>query len=271
VYATDLAEEFAAAFPGLGHMAPLNTPQGQQFVLKLVDIIKPDVVILDNVMSLVSGDQKDEIPWTETMPLVLALTRKRIGQVWLDHTGHNSDRQYGSSTKAWRFDSVALMTPLSEKEGAAEWETAFRLSFDHPGKARMRNQENWPDFREVVVRLAGDNWTWEPAKKAANKTPAKLTPMEERWFRDIREIFSEPHPELAGQELGPSELINGKECVRVTLSRDTIREGLRKRDRIPHGTLTTGVRRKLADMFNALIDKGKLEKVGDGFCMVEGA
>jgi hypothetical protein len=53
-------------------------------------------------MFLIAGDQKDEVPWSETLPLVDKLTRLKIGQVWLDHTDHNTDRQYGSSTKAWR-------------------------------------------------------------------------------------------------------------------------------------------------------------------------
>jgi hypothetical protein len=51
-------------------------------------------------MSLVAGDHREEIPWNETLPLVGKLTARRIGQIWLDHTGHNTERQYGSSTKA---------------------------------------------------------------------------------------------------------------------------------------------------------------------------
>jgi len=74
--------------------------------------------------------------------LVQALTNSRIGQLWLDHTGHNSDRQYGSSTKAWRFDAVGCMAPLADGENDPR-STGFTLSFDHPGKARRRTPDNW--------------------------------------------------------------------------------------------------------------------------------
>src|SRR4029077_12619441 len=81
-------------------------------------------------------------PWNETLPLVGNLTARRIGQVWLDHTGHNTERQYGSSTKAWRFDAVGVMTPLPDDQRGRH-EVAFTLSFEYPGKARRRTPDNW--------------------------------------------------------------------------------------------------------------------------------
>ena len=72
--------------------------------------------------------------------------------MWLDHTGHNSDRQHGSSTKAWRFDAVGMMRPI---EGEADPRSAAStLSFDHPGKARLRTPDNWQQFAAQTVRLA---------------------------------------------------------------------------------------------------------------------
>ena len=56
------------------------------------------LVVRDRVVAKGKGDQKDEVPWSATLQLVATLTDRRIGQLWLDHTGHNSDRQYGSST-----------------------------------------------------------------------------------------------------------------------------------------------------------------------------
>jgi hypothetical protein len=113
LYAADSAEVFAGMFPQLGRIEPLNTEAGQNFLYALIEAIGGvDCIILDNVMSLVAGDQKDEVPWSETLPLVAGLTRRQIGQIWLDHAGHNSARQYGSSTKAWRFDAVGIMTEL---------------------------------------------------------------------------------------------------------------------------------------------------------------
>jgi len=143
IFGRDIDDEARRACPGLPPFAPLNTADGQKFLMALIDAIGGiDLLICDNVMSLIAGDQKDEVPWSETLPLVQALTNSRIGQLWLDHTGHNSDRQYGSSTKAWRFDAVGCMAPLADGENDPR-STGFTLSFDHPGKARRRTPDNW--------------------------------------------------------------------------------------------------------------------------------
>ena len=92
IYSLDRAEEWA--IPGLGTIGALNTPEGREFVQRLIDIVKPDGVMIDNVMSLIAGDHKDEIPWSETWPLVFSITAQGIAQIWLDHAGHNGVRQY---------------------------------------------------------------------------------------------------------------------------------------------------------------------------------
>lgn len=174
IYSRDIEEEVATSFPSLGKMAPLNTEDGRNFVLALITALGGvDVVIFDNVMSLISGDQKDEVPWSETLPLVASLTSLRVGQVWLDHTGHNSDRQYGSATKAWRFDTVGLMTPLPDDQ-RAPGEMGFTLSFEHPGKARRRTPDNWQDFAPSNIRLKDDRWARDYVDGSTGRTSSKL-------------------------------------------------------------------------------------------------
>ena len=81
----------------------------------LIDLIGGvDVLVLDNVMSLLDGVQKEEEAWTGANPLVASLSRRQIAQIWLDHTGHAGDKQYGTSTKSWRFDAVGVMTPVKQ-------------------------------------------------------------------------------------------------------------------------------------------------------------
>lgn len=183
IYARDNEDDFAARFPTLGAMPPLNTEQGMNWTLALTAALGGvDVVIFDNVMSLIAGDQKDEIPWSDTLPLVQKLTAKRIGQIWIDHTGHNTDRQYGSSTKAWRFDTVGIMAPLPEDQRNPH-EAAFALTFEYPGKARRRTPANWADFETVTVRLADDRWTSGSASGA--EPPAKLSPTGKQFYRAL--------------------------------------------------------------------------------------
>ncbi len=188
IFARDIEEEFTTRFPNLGKMEALNTPEGKVWLLALIDQIKPSVIIFDNVMSLISGDQKDEVSWSATLDLVQTLTAKRIGQLWLDHTGHNQDRQYGSSTKAWRFDAVGIMAPLPEDQ-RTDHEVAFSLSFDHPGKARRRTPDNWRDFDNVTIRLNADGWSFEQANKA-KRTTAKLSPMATEFYRALQDALA---------------------------------------------------------------------------------
>ena len=169
IYTRDLEEQMKQLFPTIGPIQPLNTKAGRRWLLALIDALGGvDAVILDNVMSLITGDQKDELAWAETMPLVHALTARRIAQVWLDHTGWNTDRQYGSSTKAWQFDAVGVMTALPEDERNPH-EVAFTLSFDFPGKARRRTPDNWADFETCLIRLKDGVWTSTPVGQPVGK------------------------------------------------------------------------------------------------------
>jgi hypothetical protein len=182
IYARDMEEEFAERYPTIGRMPPLNTEEGRQWLLALIQSIGGvDVVILDNVMSLIAGDQKDEIPWSDALELVQSLTARRIGQIWLDHTGHDSSRQYGSSTKAWRFDAVGVMTPLADDQ-VGRGEVAFTLSFDHPGKARRRTPDNWADFETSTIRLKDDCWTSEVANGGKGVALGKVPPARQPFY-----------------------------------------------------------------------------------------
>lgn len=189
IYSMDRAEEFARMFPGLGMLAPLNTEEGQRFVLRLVELVKPEGIAFDNTMSLVPGDQKDEVPWSGALLLVSELTRQGIAQIWLDHAGHNTDRQYGSSTKQWRMDAVGMMTPLAADQSRKPGEAAFNLSFEPPaGKARRQTPENLGDFANVVIRLTDDQWTSEPA--AGAEAAARLSPKCQLWHLALLDALS---------------------------------------------------------------------------------
>lgn len=150
-------------------MSALNTPAGQAFVLNKVEEIKPRVVFLDNRMSLLVGDMKDEVPWTETMPLVLELTRRKVAQVWIDHSGHDSGHIYGSKTKEWQQDVVILIEAAT---GGTEADVDVRLRFT---KARRRRPETRSDFEPVRVTLKDDIWCWaiETDKHARPRVPPK--------------------------------------------------------------------------------------------------
>jgi KaiC/GvpD/RAD55 family RecA-like ATPase len=166
VFSLEDSEAIAERWPMLGVFEPLNTEEGQNFLKRLCTALRPDVIIFDNVQALLAGVQKEEETWIPVLPLVTWLTKQYIGQLWFDHTGHNADRQYGTAVKAWRFDVVGILTPVSEEE-REQHETAFTLSFDHPGKARRRTPANWLEFATHIIRLRNGQWTGEPADSEA--------------------------------------------------------------------------------------------------------
>jgi KaiC/GvpD/RAD55 family RecA-like ATPase len=189
IFARDLENEVAEHFPSLGQFQPLNTEPGCNWLLAFIEAVGgADVVILDNVMSLLDGTQKEEESWSRALPLVDRLSRRRIAQIWLDHTPHNADRQYGTHTKSWRFDVVAMMTPLPEDQRQHS-EVAFRLSFEAPaGKARRRTPKNWEDFATCVIRLRGNRWTSEVGGTRVHR--AKLSPMCVQFYRALMDTIA---------------------------------------------------------------------------------
>jgi hypothetical protein len=186
---SELADEIANLIPSLPPWKPLNTPEGLAYLQAVVGLVKPDVVFLDNVMSLLAGGQKDEVTWSAALPTVTWMSQQKIAQVWLDHTGWNSDRQYGSNTKQWRFDCVLNMTPLDgqQLEDVSPGETGFNLSFDAPaGKARRRTPQNYAQFEPCVVKLAQGEWT-RNSTATVDKSKPKLRPSEQLFYSALQD------------------------------------------------------------------------------------
>jgi hypothetical protein len=150
-------------------MPPLDTPEGQGWIDDLIDKIGGvDFVIFDNLMSLTTGDMKDEESWRPVLSWVKALTRNRIGQLWISHTGHDASHGYGTSTRSWQMDTV-MMAKLVEDSGA---DISFSLSFDAEdgGKARLRKPSNREDYDKTTIRLADDEWSSSVGAVSVEKT-----------------------------------------------------------------------------------------------------
>jgi hypothetical protein len=207
-------------------------------------------ILFDNLMSLSPGNHAETDTWLDTQPLVSMLSNAGITQIWCDHTGWDASRQYGTSIKAWRFDSAGIMKPLPEDQRQAH-EPAFTLTFEPPGKARRRTPENWRDFQTHTIRFSAGQWTSEQASE-----PTRLTPEGQGWLKDITNAFAIPD---FAEHL--SLIINGVENVRFAVSRKQLREHLRQCGRLDgesHGSLTDSERSKLSHWLNKLKDNGKL-------------
>jgi hypothetical protein len=137
-------------------MEPLDTAAGQRFVDKVIERIGGiDLFIADNIQALQTDDEAfGAQSWQRTLPWIRSLTRRSIGQIWAHHCVPDSNHGYGSRTREWALDVVALMETI-ERHGC---DIAFNLRFT---KARERTPENRADFEAGVVMLSDDEWKWE--------------------------------------------------------------------------------------------------------------
>src|SRR5262245_44584619 len=131
-------------------MPPLDTVEGRDWLKAKIEELDPDFIVFDNIMSLCGGIMKEEQSWQEIKPLLLALTKESIGQLWLHHTGHDTTRDYGTRTRRWQMDTVIVGEKVEKLA-----DVAMTLRFE---KARRRTPENWSDFEPVQVELRNGEW-----------------------------------------------------------------------------------------------------------------
>jgi hypothetical protein len=156
---------FALSHEDIPNFKPLNTPEGRAAIEAVVKAIGGvDLIIFDNIMSLVAGDQKEEEGWSQTIPWVKALTARGIGQVWVHHTGHDESRSYGTKTREWQLDTVVHLTRATRPETDVSFDLEFR-------KARERTPETRQEFAERQVRLVMDQWVHEASSKVNGLAP----------------------------------------------------------------------------------------------------
>jgi hypothetical protein len=132
---------YALSHEDIPDFRPLNTPGGQQQIEREIEKIGGiDFLMLDSVMCLTVGDMKEEAPWAQALPWIRSLTRRNVGQMWINHTGHDETRQYGTKTREWQMDTVLFQEPV-KREGT---DVSFNLEFR---KARERTPATRLDFR----------------------------------------------------------------------------------------------------------------------------
>jgi hypothetical protein len=144
-------------------MPPLNTEEGQDWMDEKIVETRPDLIIFDNIQALITGDHCKEESWAPVLPWVRSLTKRRIGQAWFHHTGHNEGHSYGTSTRQWQMDTCILLERVSDVE-----ELTFTIRFT---KARARRPENYADFEDTTIGLRSNKWQITQAGKKKDKVP----------------------------------------------------------------------------------------------------
>jgi hypothetical protein len=147
------------------NFAPLNSAEGQKAIEEMITRIGGvDFIIFDNIMSLISGDMKEEEGWRQTLPWQHSLTKRNIGQVWLHHTGHDETKSYGTKTREWQMDTVLF----GEKVERPDTDVSFKLEFR---KARERTPQTRADFADINVALVNNEWTYSGSGAKMQPSP----------------------------------------------------------------------------------------------------
>lgn len=152
-------------------MPPLDSEDGHAWLLAVIEAVGGvDFVVLDNVSCLTVGDLREETTWRPLVPLARELSRRKIGQLWLHHVGHDKTKAYGSRTFAWQMDAVGIGSAVS-RDGA---DVSMKIEWQ---KARRRTPANRADFEPVHVVLEGGTWVGTAAGTGTVPgCPTSLTP-----------------------------------------------------------------------------------------------
>lgn len=186
---------YALSTADIENFAPLNNRVGQTFIEQIItEIGGVDFIIFDNVMSLIEGKMVDEEAWAQTMPWVLSLTKRNIGQLWVHHV-NDQDKIFGTKTRAWQMDGVIVLT----KVGRPDTDISFELTFT---KARERTPDNRDDYQTVAIFLKDDQWVCD--KPIAKQ--GKIKPQAEKFYRALVNM-------VGGGDLPNSKRIGGRHAV----------------------------------------------------------
>jgi len=151
---------------------------------------------------------KEEDDWKPVIPWMKTLTKRRIGVLWINHTGLDKTRGYGTNTREWQMDTVMV----AEKVDDPDADIAMKLRFT---KARQRRPETREDFADVVLRLKDDTWTSERV------TPKRKQKQEDYAIELLRNAINEHGemvPGLPASVRGVSTELWRKYCETFNLS-----------------------------------------------------
>ena len=129
-----------------GEMPPLNTPAGEKWLWREIDGVKPDVIVSDSIMCLLEGSMSEEDSWAPIKAMICKISGRRIAQIWLHHTGHDTSKGFGTKTREWEMDTVVSLT---DDDGSILME--FK-------KARLRKPETREQFEPKKIVCNADGW-----------------------------------------------------------------------------------------------------------------
>ena len=163
-----------------------------------------DLIIFDNIMSLLAGNMKETEQWAATLSWVRSLTRRKIGQMWMHHT-NDEGKGYGDKTREWQMDTVLHL----EAAKRPDTDVSFNLDFC---KARERTPQTRDEFQTTRVALLGDAWQSE----ATAIRKAHVSPVGLKFLSALQNVLASGAEQINGR---PSTNVGlwRTECTRMGL------------------------------------------------------
>jgi hypothetical protein len=240
---------YALSHEDVQNFAPLNTVQGQALVNAVIEKLGGvDLIEFDNTMSLIAGDHREEEGWRQTLPWVLSLTRRGIGQIWVHHTGHDESRTYGTKTREWQMDTVIHL----ERVKRADTDVSFEIQFR---KARERTPETQNEFKTARVALVNNKWTVTNVTGFEDPIPA--SPLQIEWWEKL-EAWTEDERERLG--LSPERDIS----ITVEVARKVLFPTEDSENDGPSFDRKGASRQNIRGRMTEMTDKGMLRKIARG-------
>jgi hypothetical protein len=193
---------------------PFDTDQGVAWLMREISRVKPDLIVFDSIMCLIEGSVATDEGWKPVLGLVRELTRLRIAQIWVHHTGWDASRGFGTKTREWQFDTVLLLGADTDRdadlEAKVDGEDTILMHFT---KNRMKTPENRSEYDayRLVKGDTGIRTVGEPLQdgKAARKPSGKSM---------LKSAFCNAYDRLA-DGVPPSDTVNGYKILKVRVER----------------------------------------------------
>jgi hypothetical protein len=132
---------------------PLNTEAGVKWLAEEIKIVRPDLIVFDSMMALLSGSLKDDEQWEPMKSLLRALSKRNIGQIWINHIGRDATHAYGDVTREWEMDTIITLAKVDKSDPQ---DTTITIDFSK--KARLRTPHNYRQFATIDARRGEDGW-----------------------------------------------------------------------------------------------------------------
>lgn len=137
-------------------LPPLDTPEGEAMLTRLLDLTQPALVVFDSRYCLLQANmlQQDSLP----AGLLRRLRERKVAQLWLHHTGKDTGRGgYGDKTAEFLLDANLELT------------SGHALRFHKKRKARDDNRTFYQDRTLALVDGAWSATSPDNAEERADR------------------------------------------------------------------------------------------------------